>query len=120
MAFTLIDSRRHGFEGVRRSYRKPAPGQTAVQVAGSGGEIMDVSYGGVRLKLQSPVPVGRPDEEPPVSFDIVFPLLDLCLYAAPVWTSPDGNTGGWLCGADISRNDSHHLQRWRDFVDSVS
>ena len=115
-AATLLNSRPRS-AGVRGSYRKTAPPQTVVEVASSSAEIVDVSYGGVRLKVPSP-PSG-PSQTVPVSFDIVFPQLDLSLRAARIWTSPDSSGSGWLCGADVSENESHELERWRDFVDSV-
>jgi hypothetical protein len=115
-AATLLNSRPR-FAGVRGSYRKSAPPQTVAEVAASSAEIVDVSYGGVRLKV--PSPTSGPSQNVPVSFDIVFPQLDLSLRAARIWTSPDSAGGGWLCGADVSENESHELERWRDFVDSV-
>jgi DNA-binding response OmpR family regulator len=117
-AVELLDSHRHGHETVRRSHRKLAPTSTVVKVAASNAEVVDVSYGGVRLKLQSPA--ARPaDERVPESFDIVFPEQDFSLRAARIWAAHDSQTGGWLCGADVSQSDSLQLQRWREFVDSV-
>jgi DNA-binding response OmpR family regulator len=114
----LLDSHRHGHEAVRRSHRKLAPTSTVVRVAASNAEVVDVSYGGVRLKLQSAAT--RPaDERVPDSFDIVFPEQDFSLRAARIWAAHDSQTGGWLCGADVSQSDSQQLQRWREFVDSV-
>lgn len=116
-ARTLLAARKRPFGGVRRFHRKAAPEGILASVAASSAEVVDVSYGGVRLKL----PAGRPtptSEEPPVVFDIVFPELELSLRAQQVWTSPDGPTGTWICGADISGNDSSQFERWRDFVDS--
>ena len=120
-ALELLHTQRQAPDVVRRSHRKLAP-PTAVQVAqvaASNAEVVDVSYEGVRLKLQSPL-AKAPDERLPMSFDIVFPSLDFSLRAARIWASQDSQTGGWLCGADVSRSDSHQLQRWRDFVDSVN
>src|SRR5262245_44974142 len=53
LAVELLNSHRHGHEAVRRSHRKQAPTSTVVQIAASSAEVVDVSYGGVRLKLQS-------------------------------------------------------------------
>jgi DNA-binding response OmpR family regulator len=118
-AGSLFESRRHGLDLVRRSYRKPAPVQTVVQVAASRAEVVDVSYGGVRLK----VPVrdrARAENELPSRFVVEFPNLDLSLLASRVWWTPDQDTGRWLCGADVSRSDSDQLERWREFVDSLA
>jgi DNA-binding response OmpR family regulator len=116
-AVELINSHRHGHEAVRRSHRKLAPTSTVVQVAASNAEVVDVSYEGVRLKLQTPA--APADGRVPESFDIVFPEQDFSLRAARIWAAHDSQTGGWLCGADVSQSDANQLQRWRDFVDSV-
>jgi hypothetical protein len=117
-AVELLNSHHHGHEAVRRSHRKLAPTPTVVQIAASNAEVVDVSYEGMRLKLQSAA--ARPaDGRVPESFDIVFPDQDFSLRAARIWAAHDSQTGGWLCGADVSQSDSHQLQRWREFVDSV-
>jgi DNA-binding response OmpR family regulator len=116
-AVELLQSHRQGHEAVRRSHRKLAPTSTVVQVDASAAEVIDVSYGGVRLKLQSAS--SPPDERVPESFDIVFPDQAFSLRAARIWSAHDSQTGGWLCGADVSQSDSQQLQRWHDFVDSV-
>jgi DNA-binding response OmpR family regulator len=116
-AVELLQSNRQGHDAVRRSHRKLAPTSTVVQVDTSAAEVIDVSYGGVRLKLQS---ASRPpDERVPDSFDIVFPDQAFSLRAARIWAAHDSQTGGWLCGADVSQSDSLQLQRWREYVDSV-
>jgi DNA-binding response OmpR family regulator len=115
---SLFESRRHGLDLVRRSYRKPAPVQTVVKVAASKAEVVDVSYGGLQLKV--PLDVGRAESELPSRFVIEFPNLDLSLVASRVWAAPDRDTGRWVCGADVSRSDSHQLERWREFVDSLA
>ncbi len=119
LAVELLTTTRRGHEVVRRSHRKLAPAPTVVQVAAANAEVVDVSYGGVRLKLQSP-PTRQPEEKLPEAFDIVFPEQDFSLRAARIWAAHDSQTGGWLCGADVSRSEAHQLQRWREFVDSVS
>jgi DNA-binding response OmpR family regulator len=116
-AVELINSHRHGHEAVRRSHRKLAPTSTVVQIAASNAEVVDVSYEGVRLKLQTPA--APADGRVPESFDIVFPEQDFSLRAARIWAAHDSQTGGWLCGADVSQSDANQLQRWREFVDSV-
>jgi DNA-binding response OmpR family regulator len=118
-AMTLLDSPLHGSAGVRRTFRKAVPGQTHVKVAASDAEVVDVSYDGMQLKL-TPDPSPPAEDAPPVAFEIVFPHLDLSLHATRVWASPDSHSGGWLCGAALSRNDSPQLERWRDFVNSVA
>jgi DNA-binding NtrC family response regulator len=118
-AVELLTSRRQGHEAVRRSHRKLAPTSTVVQIAASNAEVIDISYGGARLKLTSTPAVRPSDERVPESFDIVFPDQAFSLRAARIWAAHDSQSGGWLCGVDVSLSDSQQLQRWRDFVDSV-
>ena len=117
-AFTLLDARLHGATGVRRSFRKPAPVETVARVATERADLVDVSYGGIKLKLRRR-PSGTERGTPPDSFEIVFPALDLSLSAARIWASPDDAADVWLCGADLSQNQQNELERWRRFVDSV-
>jgi len=74
----------------------------------------------VRLKLQSASASRAPDGRVPESFDIVFPDQSFSLRAARIWAAHDSQSGGWLCGVDVSQSDSQQLQRWREFVDSVA
>jgi DNA-binding response OmpR family regulator len=119
-AVELLQPHRHGHEAVRKSHRKLVPLSTLVQIASSAAEVIDVSYGGVRLKLQSASASRTPDGRVPESFDIVFPDQSFSLRAARIWAAHDSQSGGWLCGVDVSQTDSQQLQRWREFVDSVA
>ena len=114
----LLNDRPAEVAGVRRSYRKPAPVQTVAEVAASSAAVVDISYGGVRLKLPPP-PSDSSKSVPPPAFDILFPQMEISLHGSRVWASPDSAAGGWLCGVDISQSETGELQRWRDFVDSV-
>ena len=117
-AFRLLNARVHGGDGVRRSHRKPAPVATLARVSASKAELVDVSYGGAKLKLESLPPAPTKDGLPD-AFEVVFPELDVLLHAARIWVSPDNAAGGWVCGIDVSGSESQQLQRWRDFVDDV-
>jgi FixJ family two-component response regulator len=116
--FTLLDSSSIRSEGIRRSHRKRVPVPTAAKVASSEAEIVDVSYGGLRLRVPSPARLA--EGQPPVAFDITLPQLELSLRASRVWAAEDAHTGGWSCGADVSQSGSTELHRWRDFVDSMN
>jgi CheY-like chemotaxis protein len=117
-AFSLLNARVHGGSGVRRSHRKPAPVATLARVSASKAELVDVSYGGAKLKLHSLPPAPTKDGLPD-AFEVVLPELDVLLHAARIWASPDNAAGGWVCGIDVSGSESQQLQRWRDFVDDV-
>ena len=68
-ALAMLESRRHGGD-IRRSYRKPAPVPTVVQVAASSAEVVDAAMA-VQLKLPSPE-AGPPKHDPPFAFDTRF------------------------------------------------
>jgi len=103
---------------VRRWPRKRLPIQTVAQVATAQADVLDVSYGGIKLKV---CPVSNEaSDAPSAEFDILFPDLELSLHAARVWAAPDARGDGWLCGVDVSQNDVSEITRWKDFVDSVN
>jgi DNA-binding response OmpR family regulator len=117
----LVGSRRSDLPdgGVRRWPRKVVATPPVATVAASEAQVLDVSYGGVCLKL--PTPSGpRQEQKPPEDFEIVFPALKLALKVSRVWMAPDSGQEGWLCGVDVSQNRGDALDRWRSYVDSVN
>lgn len=111
--------RAEGADGVRRWPRKVVGKPTLASIAAAEADVLDVSYGGVCLKLH-PASGRRPEQQPPEAFEVVFPGLQLALQASRVWLAPDSTQEGWLCGVDVSQNGGETLDRWRDFVDSVN
>lgn len=103
---------------IRRWPRKRLPIQTTAQVAAAAADVIDVSYGGIKLKVGQPADSSV--EVPSSNFDITFPDLDLSLHAARIWAAPDARGEGWLCGVDVSQNDVAEIERWKSFVDSVN
>jgi len=117
-AVKLVLGMRGGTNGIRRWPRKQAPTQTRAAISASDAEVLDISYGGIRVRIDPP-PAAR-NGEPPETFDILFPELELALRAARIWASHDARGDRWLCGADITANERAELDKWREFVDSVS
>jgi DNA-binding response OmpR family regulator len=117
LSLKLVDSAHRSRVGTRQWPRKNAPDSTFAKVAASEAKILDVSYSGVRLRVDAPRPL---QEQPPEAFDIDLPQLSLSLRASRVWTAPDPAIPGWFCGADLTQNDPNELGRWRDFVDSLN
>lgn len=114
-ATEAVNAPAHQGDMVRQWPRKGAPRGTVARVAAAPATVVDVSYGGVRLKI-------GPDSEhePPQSFEVVLPALDLALHVDRAWAAKDsGGEGGWICGASIADERTTELLRWRDFVDSV-
>lgn len=115
----LAGAQRREPDGVRRWPRKVVATPTVATIAAAPARVVDVSYGGVCLKLATP-PGPRPEQKPPEEFDIVFPALQLALKVSRVWVAPDSTQEGWLCGVDVSQNRGDALDRWRSYVDSVN
>lgn len=119
VAALVAAQRRETPDGVRRWPRKVVATPTVATVEAAPARVVDVSYGGVCLKL--PTPAGpRQQQKPPEEFDIVFPALQLALKVSRVWMAPDSAQDGWLCGVDVSQNRGDALDRWRSYVDSVN
>src|ERR1700733_7212848 len=58
-ALTLLGSQHRNGDVVRRSHRKAVMVPTIVQVAASSAEVVDISYGGIQLKVQAAEPPAR-------------------------------------------------------------
>ena len=65
---SLVDSRRQVQRPMRRWPRKPVPGVVEVDAAAGRAQLVDMSYGGVRLVFDQP-------REIPTTFDIMLPPL---------------------------------------------
>jgi CheY-like chemotaxis protein len=115
IASEALESATHQEYLVRQWPRKGAPHGTAAQVPAGEATIVDVSYGGVRLKVP-----GEIGQELPEAFELLVPSLNLSLLVARAWAARDAaSDDGWICGAAISDERSPELVRWRRFVDSV-
>src|SRR5262249_14806 len=108
-----------GAERVRRWTRKAAPVATPVRVGDADAALVDVSYSGLRIKVDArPARVGETRDKGTV--DVEFPDIELSLRASSIWTARDmAAEEGWLWGIDVSMNDLPKIERWRAFVDSV-
>jgi DNA-binding response OmpR family regulator len=114
----ILAGRKSEADAIRKWPRKMVAHAAVATVAADDTEVVDVSYGGARLKLRSRNS-RRTSEQLPETFDLVFPDLALALHVARVWSAPDPGASDWVCGVDISENDVDDLERWRVFVDSV-
>ena len=84
------------------------------QVESSQARVVDVSYGGLRLELES-------DSAPPLpsSFNVTLPDKDVAVHVDLVWQSRT-QAGAWLCGAALSQLDSPSAQVWHGLVDGLA
>jgi DNA-binding response OmpR family regulator len=104
---SLLNTRRETQRPMRRWPRKPVPGMVEVDAAASRAQLVDMSYGGVRLAFD------RPDEIP-TTFDIMLPLLGVIVQANLIWTREDRDR--LSCGAEVVKAAE---ENWRRFVDTL-
>ena len=105
---TALVEQRETQSPVRRWTRKRAAGAVSVNAAAARAEIVDMSYGGVRLAFSDLRDV-------PMIFDIMLPPGDVSVKARRVWTAPSAGSNQYWCGAELDEGKTRH---WRDFVDA--
>ncbi len=76
-------------------------------------QILDVSYGGMRLAL------GMDPEPPRPSFSVRLPESDLSVHVNLVWSNQLSD-GSWLCGAALSDSDQGSARAWYGLVDALA
>lgn len=80
-----------------------------VHAANARAQILDVSYGGMKLAFDGA-------QEIPQTFDITLPSADVTVQVNRVWTDDPANAGTWCCGAQLVKATE---QRWWRFVDTL-
>jgi DNA-binding response OmpR family regulator len=103
-----LASRAHAQKPMRRWLRNSVVGVTPVQAANGPAQIVDMSYGGVRLVFSGPRVI-------PATFDIGLPRGVATVHAHCVWTRSAGHEQ-FYCGAEMAEDSADH---WRQFVDAV-
>jgi DNA-binding response OmpR family regulator len=83
-------------------------------VSHNSARVVELSYGGVRLKMS-----GAPDQTR-APIDIRLPSLGVSVKAVPRWLKPSEDDGSWWCGAEMALPGSEDIRTWRDIVDSVN
>jgi DNA-binding response OmpR family regulator len=94
---------------IRRWHRKPVSGIVELEAATVPAQIVDLSYGGLRLSF------GARREIPDV-FEITLPEAGLRVKARRVWTSHSRADDTFWCGAEVT---APAAGQWRAFVDSM-
>jgi DNA-binding response OmpR family regulator len=106
-----IERRRRAQVPIRRWSRKPTVGVVDVIAADGPAQIIDVSYGGVRLAFSQPQSVIIPE-----TFTIAL-QADVLVQARRVWTARAPSDEQVRCGAELSVAAE---EPWRHFVKSLS
>jgi DNA-binding response OmpR family regulator len=101
---------RHATQRQSRHWnRRVVSGVVEVNAANARAQILDVSYGGMRLAFTGA-------QEIPQTFDITLPSADVTVKVNRVWTDGPATEGQWLCGAELVKPTE---RRWWRFVDTL-
>jgi DNA-binding response OmpR family regulator len=93
---------------MRRWFRSAAAGVAPVQAASGRAEIVDMSYGGVRLAFSGPRVI-------PATFEIRLPRGGVAVQARCVWTRSAADKQ-FYCGAELAEDAA---DSWHEFVDAL-
>jgi DNA-binding response OmpR family regulator len=107
---TALERRSGAPNGIRRWPRRRAERRVAVRAAASAANIVDISYGGVRLAFAD-------QRDVPGVFALTPAGSNVTVMVRRVWTAATPREGGVDCGAELT--DPSAIE-WRHFVDSVS
>jgi len=89
--------------------RRAVSGVVEVNAANDRAQIVDVSYGGMRLAFEGA-------REIPDTFEITLPSADVTVTVNRVWTDGPSPAGQWQCGAELVKTTE---RRWWRFVDTL-
>ena len=98
----------------RRWSRKHVAGGFGAHVAGAAAKIVDVSYGGFRFEMSSPL---DPSQTSTINMNLL--PFGFTVNADLVWVSRNEPTGSWNCGAALSALDPIIERAWRVVVDAL-
>jgi CheY-like chemotaxis protein len=99
----------------RRWTRRRVADPVAATLGVAQGTVVDVSYGGLRLRLSKPIDGTSQDPQP-----LAVPLIGVAIRARPVWGRGAGPSGPWWYGIELDEPESDAHQAWRAFVDAES
>jgi len=114
--FEFLGTVSSSLAGVRRQRRWPRKrvlGGFRVTAAGKPAAVVDVSYGGLRLKVSN-------DQQLPATFAVELSGIGLQIEVEPVWSCPSDNDKYTLCGATLASDESTAADTWRAIVDRLS
>lgn len=104
-----VAKRRGVLAPIRRWCRSHVEG-VEVNAADARAQIIDVSYGGVRLAFSEPTPI-------PTTFALILPSDGLELKVQRIWTGRCAPDDQLCCGAQLAELPA---DPWRKFVDAFS
>jgi hypothetical protein len=99
----------------RRWMRKRLPWDFAAEIDGTRARVVEISYGGVRLETEAPLPT-----VPAGMFSLAIPQVGVSIQAVLKWTTPVGAPGSHFSGVAVPEPESRTGSRWRAIVDALS
>jgi DNA-binding response OmpR family regulator len=93
--------------------RKKPAGEIAISIAGAPGRVVDVSYGGLRLRIETT------DGDLPTRLHIDLPESQMKVRAELVWSAIGKDGSSYECGLAVT-DDPGTTPFWRRFVDGVA
>jgi DNA-binding response OmpR family regulator len=97
----------------RRWRRKEVAERFVVKVGESQAQVIDVSYGGLRLEMETRT---RPVNPQPIE----WPHAGVVFFGWSIWMRPGRREGSWWYGIRLDETDSETGEAWRALVDVVS
>jgi DNA-binding response OmpR family regulator len=97
----------------RRWPRKEIAGGFRVLAAGRQAAVVDVSYGGLRLKVPAATEI-------PAAFEIAVTGIGLELEVQSVWSTVAPEANMLVCGATLVSDSTKAAQTWRTIVDRLA
>jgi DNA-binding response OmpR family regulator len=101
-----VTRRQQSQRPLRRWTRRPVSQPVQAGVGAASAQILDVSYGGMRLSFSAPCEV-------PTTFEVFVPAAGLTMHAQRVWSSGSAQES-FVCGAVLLDAPADH---WHRFVD---
>jgi len=107
---SALVERRRTQAPIRRWSRKRVAALVNVSAGDVQAQIVDMSYGGVRLAFNDSVNL-------PGTFDLTLPSTGVTLKAHRVWTASSAAHDQFWCGAELQETPTRD---WRSFVDTLT
>lgn len=108
----VIEHREHRHDSEHHAHE--AGGEPAREDGDLAAQIVDLSYGGMRLSLTTAT-----DQAPCPSFRVCLPEAELSVQVGLVWSNQMSD-GRWLCGAALDDADPDHTRAWCGLVDRLA
>jgi CheY-like chemotaxis protein len=109
----MIAERLAGIRRRQRWPRKPVTADVAISLSGLSGRLVDVSYGGCKVRL----PAGPDVLSPVMQMSLAAPRIDI--DAQLIWSAVSQDGTQCLAGMSVEQ-DPEPTGSWRQFVDHVA